>query len=45
MEGTKVWDNVKGWGEIIKETDNFFIVRWDGDPWFLEQIPKGGSDE
>ena len=38
MIGTKVWDQIKGWGEIIDETEKFFIVRWDADPWYPEKI-------
>lgn len=29
-----------GWGEIVLETEHYIVVRWDADPWCLEQIPK-----
>ena len=41
MVGTKVWDNEKGWGEIVAETETYFVVRFDADPWCLVQFPKG----
>ena len=36
----KIYNAVRGWGEIVLETDNYIVVRWDADPWILEQIPK-----
>lgn len=36
----KYWDIEKGWGEIVLETEHYFVVRWDANPWCLEQIPK-----
>lgn len=36
----KYWNNEKGWGEIVLETEHYYVVRWDANPWCLEQIPK-----
>lgn len=36
----KIWNEFWGWGEVLEETDNFYIVRWDANPWTLEQVPK-----
>lgn len=36
----KYFNEKRGWGEIVMETEHYIIVRWDADPWFLEQIPK-----
>ena len=41
MVGTKVYDNTLGWGEIIAESESYFVVRYDADPWVLRQYPKG----
>ena len=36
----RYWDDNFGWGEIVMESDNYIIVRFDSDPWELHQIPK-----
>ena len=41
MVGTKVYDNTLGWGEIIAESESYFVVRYDADSWSLIQYPKG----
>lgn len=41
MVGTKVYDNALGWGKIIAESESYFVVRYDADPWSLIQYPKG----
>ena len=40
MVGTKVWDNEMGWGEIVFETENYLIARWDADPHSVTQYPR-----
>lgn len=30
-----------GWGDVLDETEHFLIVRFDADPWCLQQVPKG----
>lgn len=30
----KVWDEIKGWGEVIMVEGTKVLVRWDADPWF-----------
>ena len=40
MEKKKYFDIEWGWGEILLETEDYIIVRWDADPWVLTQIPK-----
>ena len=37
---TKIFDIERGWGEVVFESDNYVVVRWDADPWVLEQIAK-----
>ncbi len=34
------WDEVKGWGDVVVETEHFVVVRFDADPWVYEQIAK-----
>lgn len=41
MVGMRVWDEEKGWGEIVAETESYFVVRYDADPWVLIQCSKG----
>lgn len=36
----KYFDENMGWGEIIAETENYIVVRFDADPWFPVQIRK-----
>lgn len=36
----KYWDEERGFGEIVLETENYIVVRFDADPWFLCQIAK-----
>jgi len=38
----KVYDERKGYGEVIEETAEGTLVRWDCSPWFPEWIPKEG---
>ena len=43
MVGVRVYDRIKGWGNIIDETEHFYIIRWDSDPWYPETIIKRGN--
>lgn len=36
----KIWNDIWGWGEIVMESNNYYVVRWDSNPWTLEQVPK-----
>jgi len=36
----KVYDEVRGFGEIIDETENEVLIRWDTDPWCPQWYPK-----
>ena len=40
MVGIKVWSNEYGWGEIILETENYFLVKYEVVKVY-EQFPKG----
>lgn len=30
----KVYDEEYGWGEVLAETTDKILVRWDSDPWY-----------
>lgn len=36
----RYYDDEMGWGDIVKETKDFLIVRFDADPWSLVRILK-----
>ena len=36
----KIYSEIWGWGEVVMETATYYVVRWDSDPWCLEQVPK-----
>lgn len=36
----KVYDENRGWGEIIAEEGDYIVVRWDADPWYPTKILK-----
>lgn len=36
----RYWDDTFGYGDVVAESDNYIIVRFDSDPWVLHQIPK-----
>ena len=38
----KIYDEVKGWGEIIAEGNGWIVVRWDRSPWYPEEIAVKG---
>ena len=35
----KVWNETRGFGEIIDKTETHIIVKWDCDPWVNETFP------
>lgn len=39
MVGIKVWSNEYGWGEIVFETENYFLVKYE-DVKVYEQFAK-----
>lgn len=43
MKNNRYFDTVNGWGEIILETTNYIVVKWDRDPYAWDQIPKQTS--
>lgn len=36
----KYYDEEMGWGEIVFESEHYLIVRFDADPWCLQEILK-----
>ena len=36
----KICGSDGGWGEVVLDTPTYVVVRWDADPWFLEQVDK-----
>ena len=40
MVGTKVFDETWGWGEIVAETENAFVVVYDANPWGYHEFAK-----
>lgn len=41
MKVVRRWyDESFGWGDVVLETEDFVVVRFDSDPWFYHQIFK-----